>query len=160
MRAWLLGLALSLLPLLTGCAGGRAFAVPYEPVTRAGVISVWVHHLEDFGDRFDVKLNMRNESAGTLIVRADDLRMFRGDTQCQVKAGRFNIGEEMILGARIFDIKPGETRTAGITGQLPTVVTGPFRVIVAEVWSNPTADGRAMGEIVARDLEWKYATPR
>ncbi len=153
MRAYVLGLAL-LSSVFAGCAHGREFAVPYEPVRERGVVSIWVNHLEDDGDKFDVKLNVKNDSSGWVIVRSEDIRMLRGDVECRVKHANFGIGE------RVIDIAPGQTKTAALVGVLPGLVDGPYRVVVAKVYANPPGDGRALGEVVAEGLEWKFSAPQ
>ncbi len=133
---------------LAACGSTRF--VPSAPPTQVpGVISVWGAWIKDKGDKFDVSLNLRNESGGMLVVLLSDIDGARGDAAGAMRHVFFGAGE------RAIDLRGGQTKAFTMSCKLGRHVdAGDFRVILRRVYDNPSRDGRTPGSLVASDVTW------
>lgn len=98
-------------------------------------------------------MRLHNLSEASQIVLLHDLHCFRGDVEGELAFRVFGIGE------RTMDLHPGEQKTFDFDCQFsetPMPRDGPYRLVVAKVFSNPSGDGSSPGPVIARDLAWAY----
>lgn len=138
---------------MIGCGSSRLRPNSGATATKAGVISLWADWVKDKGDKFDVRVNLRNDSTKeALIVNLHDFNCFRGQTRGKFRHTFFNTGE------RTFDLQPNEHKEFNavcVTGD----ASGPFRLEILKVYENPNMDGQSRGKILAKNLRWSMTEP-
>jgi len=134
---------------LTAC--GHTQTYPGSTIIkREGVFSAWTTTLHDKGDKFDFKLNVRNDSDKTLLVLLHDIHCARGERPGVIKHAFFGAGE------RDIDLKPGQTKDLGLVCEIGGKFHGDFSIKIASVYDNPSNDGTTAGEKVADNIEIRY----
>jgi hypothetical protein len=135
-----------------GCGGRRMVMAENSTVEAKGILSLSVAWVKDKGKKYDIRLSMRNDSNDNgAIVYLHDLHCYKGALRGEAKHTFFNTGE------RTMDFKPGEMKTFNLVCSLGAETPGPMRISVARIYDNPSLDGKTVGKIVAKDLEWKGA---
>lgn len=142
---------LALLVALNACGHRREVLDPSSNrVGQPGLISVWADWVKDKGDKFDIQLNLKNESERSLIVSLHAMRCYRGEHEGKLKHTFFNTGEKLI------DLRPGDSKDMRLVCTLDGETRGEFRIVIDRVFDNPTSDGVQTGEVLARDLQWRH----
>lgn len=128
---------------------------PQNQMTAKNVVTVSVPWIKDKGDKFDVNLNVHNDDSDNgIIIFLSDLGCQRGTVRGQLKHTFFNTGE------RTIDFKPNETKSFNLVCRLAGEPRGDFKLSVAKVYSNPSMDGKTVGKVLAKDLNWSQSDRR
>lgn len=101
--------------------------------------------LENIGDR-------------SVIVQLRDIHCYRGDREGELEyRNLFGIGERSI------DLKPAETKKLNVSCGFTKSKAAPegrnFRLTIDRVFADKTGEGHALGDVLARDIEWTYEHP-
>lgn len=118
-------------------------------VTKAGVITLSADWLKDKGKKYDIAFRMKNEHKTGIIVRLDDMRCYRGETEGVLKHTFFNVGE------RTIDMRPGQLKKFTMVCHVGDKSVGTYRIVVGHVYENASGDGRSLGKALAQDVTWQ-----
>ncbi|HTM46388.1 MAG TPA: hypothetical protein VL137_15615 [Polyangiaceae bacterium] len=136
--------------LVVACGGGRVMLDrSSNTVINAGTISVWADWIKDKGVKYDVRLNIQNDSEKSLIVKLGGTRCYRGQTEGELKHTFFNTGEKTM------DFEPGQKKAFNLVCDLAGEARGDFRIVIERVFDNPSNDGMTPGVVVAEKVEWR-----
>ncbi len=135
--------ALVAITICSGCAHKKS-VVGDNKISLPGVMSVWSAWVKDKGSKFDTELNFTNESKQHVMFLSSDAHCYRGEVEGRIK----NIGD------RTVDLAPGATKMyhthcdlAGNGGK------GNFKIVIKEVYANPSADGLTKGKLLGKNVE-------
>ncbi|HEX4924920.1 MAG TPA: hypothetical protein VFV50_12580, partial [Bdellovibrionales bacterium] len=90
---------------LAGCGGRVKLDQSSNVATKPGVLSVWADWVKDKEDKYDIRLNIKNESDDAIIIMLAGIRCYRGNVPGQIKHTFFNTGE------RTMDFRAGELKS-------------------------------------------------
>lgn len=132
-------------------AADRLMIDPSNKIVDKGVVTVAIPWLKDKGDKYDINLSIHNENDEKgMIIFLSDLGCKRGGVAGQLKHTFFNTGE------RTIDFRPGQTKEMTLVCKTEGSKSGAFELTVAKVYANPTLDGKTVGKILARNLNWQF----
>jgi len=144
MKLWL-----SLFVLVAAACGGRVKLDPQSNVAKQdGIVSMWAEWVKDKGDKYDIRMNIKNDSDQATIIMLNGLQCYRGQIPGRLKHTFFNTGE------RTMDFRPGELKTFNLVCVYGSDTKGDFRIVIDRIFENPSGDGRQTGKVVAQKIEW------
>lgn len=134
---------------IAGCGGRVKLDQQSNVATKPGVLSVWAEWVKDKEDKYDIRLNIKNEADNDIIIMLAGIRCYRGNVPGQIKHTFFNTGE------RTMDFRAGELKTFNLVCRYGTDTKGDFRIVIEKVFDNPANDGRTAGKVIGEKIEWK-----
>ena len=146
---------LSILFLLVSTSYAGETSFEHAPkTTKQGIITFWPSWIQDKGDKYDVGMNIQNDSeTKDIIVLINDLKCSRGDLSGRIKHTFFNTGE------RTIDLTPGEHKKFNLVCYLSEETEGEYVLEIKRVYANPSNDGATRGNILASNLRWTGNAP-
>lgn len=138
---------------LTGCTTVQ-FTNKY--VEAPGILRVHLDALDPFKKRLWIlDAALENVSDEQIIVQLRDITCHRGEHEGKLEYQRpFGIGE------RTIDLAPGEKKRFDIKCAYSPTKPPPegdtLRLHIARVFADKVGDGRSLGDVIARDIEWSY----
>lgn len=142
---------------MSGCTTVR-FANKH--VDADGIVRFHIHATNTYeSHRWLLDSSLENMGDRSIIVQLRDIHCFRGEHEGEIEYRTlFGIGERSI------DLKPGETKALNVKCGYPTLEAAPkgrvFRLTISRVFADRTGEGHALGEVLARDIEWVYESPQ
>ena len=132
----------------SACSSRKKLEADTNKVVMKGVMSVWANWVKDKGKKYDIQLAIENRHKGDIIIYLRDIRCLRGNSSGSLKHTFFNTGE------RTIDFTPNEIKEFNLVCRLHSKESGPYRIIIRKVYSNPSQDGESKGEVIAENIEW------
>ncbi len=127
-----------------GCSHKKSITGGAQSTSHGLVLSAnWV---KPKGGKFDMELQVRNDTGKPILLATADLQCSRGATQGVV---RDNFSDR----ERLMSFAPNQTRSFKVFC-VNTSDQGSFRVGIARVFGNPSNDGVTKGPVVASNVEW------
>jgi len=146
MRIWILVFAFA----SSAFASSTFIPGAENKMVAKGVMSLSVLKIIDKGRKFDMKLAIRNDNNQTgIIVFFSDMSCQRAGTPGRLKYSLFGIGE------RTIDFRPGQQKEMSMVCETEGTKKGPFKLMVAKIYDNPSLDGKTVGKVIANDLTWE-----
>lgn len=135
--------------VLSGC---RTTHVPPmdTKVEKKGLVSVWATKIKDKGKKYDIFLNVTNESEKPIIILLKDISCSKGNTPGIIRHTFFNTGE------RTIDFGAGETKFFRMVCNHQIKSEGAFKVKISKVFSDKNKDGVTPGKKLADNIVWTY----
>ena len=112
--------------------------------------AVWV---KDKGMSYDLEFTVTNVSKSNIVFRLDNMQCFKGTEQGILKYTFFNTGKKTL------GFTPGQLRQFRMKCSFQAKVPGDPRIIVNQIFDNPSNDGVTEGKVVDQNIEWKMANP-
>ena len=141
-------LGITLCFVFTGCGAKTVRLTDEFKVTKDNV-SMWATWVKDKGKKYDLNLNIANNTDKDVIIMLEEMSCFRGSNRGALKHTFFNTGE------RVIDFRAGQMKGFNLVCDLQANVEGDFKIKVAKVYENLGGDGKTRGKAIASDLEWK-----
>ncbi len=121
-----------------------------EKITKSGVFTFWPAWIKDKGSKYDINMNVKNESkTKSMVVLLRDIECSKDGVRGELKHTLFNIGEKTI------DLKPYEHKEFNLVCRFPEKISGKYQIEVKKVYDNPNGDGATRGKVLAENLVWK-----
>jgi len=144
---------------LGALAGCTAVQFTNKYIEAPGVVRVHIASVDTYEKRrWLLDASIENVGDQQVIVQLRDITCHRGDRQ-----GALEYRNPFGIGERSIDLKPGETKALEVKCLYSKTEDPPegrqYRLRVARVFADRTGDGSALGEVLARDLEWSYEAP-
>ena len=114
-------------------------------VTKTGVISVYSSWLKEKGKKYDLDFNLRNEHDKGIILLVNEVHCYRGKEEGITKLG----------GDNAMYFRAGELKDPVLTCKLSTSEPGEYRVTIGKIHENISGDGKSLGKVLSKGLEWK-----
>jgi hypothetical protein len=144
-QKWLVVLIAGL--LLSACSGKKVKLNDGNKVSKNGVV-LWASWIKDKGKKFDLQLNLLNETKKSIIINLSDMSCFRGSLQGELKHTFFNTGE------RTIDLGVGLKKSFNMVCNYGEKASGNYKIVISQVFENPGSDGKTRGAVIANNLEW------
>jgi hypothetical protein len=139
---YVLSLALVLI-IGVGCSHRQTIG-GNNKITLPKVLSIWSPWVKDKATKFDIRLNLVNESGQPIIIYSGEVHCYRGSTEGRIS----NVGK------RVIDFAVGETKTFNTHCDFDSAgVRGDFRIRVAAVYANPNRDTVTKGALLGNNIE-------
>jgi hypothetical protein len=134
---------------LFACGGGQLQLAPeQQTMKKDGIISMNVEWVKDKKSKYDIRMQLHNESKGAIIVKLGDMECYRGERQGILRHTFFNTGE------RTIDFRVGQSKVFQMVCNTGPA-KGPFRIVFGRVFDNPENDGATIGKVISETIEWK-----
>lgn len=134
---------------LTSFAGRTEIAAQDNKVTKPGVITIYADWVKNKGKKYDINMTFINEHDKGIIILIKEMRCSKGKRDGEIKHTFFNTGE------RTIDFGAGQKKQFNLVCVLGEKAEGPYQVRVANVYENASGDGKTMGKVLAKNVEWK-----
>ena len=120
-------------------------------LTKAGLVSLWSDWIKNKGKKYDISFHIKNESEKPIIIMLGEMHCFRGSVEGELKHTFFNTGEKTI------NFRGSETKNFTLVCQLDEKLKGDYRILVKQVYENAGGDGKTLGKVLGKDLDWKVS---
>jgi len=131
----------------SGCASRKA--VMAQDV-KGATMAMNVFWIKDKGNKYDLKLSLKNTTNTPTIVYLHDLECFKNNVRGELKHTFFNTGE------RTIDFKSGQMKSFNMVCNLGGDVRGKdFKIAVSTIYDNPSGDGKSSGKKVDGPIVWE-----
>lgn len=128
---------------------------PENQMKAKDVVTISFPWIKDKGGKFDVNVSIHNENPEKgMIIFLSDMGCLRGKVRGELKHTFFNTGEKTI------DFKPNETKSFNLVCKISGDTRGDFKLSVSKIYSNPSMDGKTIGKVIAKDLNWTQSDKR
>lgn len=155
MKLEILAFALAMGAAVPALASEKFVPGPENKMNAKDVLTVTVPWIKDKGSKFDVNIVMQNDSADkSIVVFLSDMNCGRGAQLGQLKHTFFNTGE------RTIDFHPKQTKSFNLVCNYGEKTKGDFKLSIAKVYDNPSNDGKTVGKVLAKDLNWTQSDRR
>ncbi len=137
------------------CGSSRVKPDKSTQIVKEGVAAIWVAWVKDKGDKYDVNMNIHNDSTEKgMIIFLSDMTCKRGSMPGKLRHTFFNTGE------RTIDFRPRETKSFNLVCDTHNDQKGDFTIHFAKIYDNPSLDGKTTGKVIAENLEWRQPDKR
>ena len=141
--------AIALLPG-AGCANKIFLTGSDYQVSGKQTLLVAAGWIKQKSDSFDVRLLLANQTDHDIIIMLKDLDCARGGYTGTLVHAAFGGGDRKI------DVGPRGQKALTMVCLLDDgPETGEYQIVIRRVFDNPNADGATLGEVLAKNIEWK-----
>lgn len=151
MKTRLYVLTLSFILSVCSYAGRIDISPEGNRLTKAGIVSLWADWIKNKGEKYDIGFHIRNEGEKPIIIMLRGMRCYRGGGEGELKHTFFNTGEKTI------DFRAGETKKFTLVCEIGEKYKGDYRIVVGRVYENTGGDGKTLGKVLAKDVDWKVS---
>lgn len=147
------------LSLIASCA--TPVKTTYEaPSDSSHIVSLWPSWTSVTKEGLTAKLNLRNNSAGKLILNIADISCMNGNVQGTMS----RLGHDLPAFQRYIDtdhkkvdyisLERGETKSSEVLCSLSSAESIKYSFVIKQVYLNPTGDGQTKGDIAQEAITW------
>lgn len=137
---------------LSAFAGKVDIAESDNKITVPNVISLSAEWIKDKGKKYDIHFKMHNEHSKPIVVLLSEMTCYRGGMLGELAHTFFNTGE------RTIDFGAGQLKAFNLVckiGEKGGKNGGEYSIKLANVYENPSGDGKTLGKVLKTNVEWK-----
>jgi len=134
--------------LTLGCSSRKSIKIDStSAASDAPVVSLRFEWIKEKGDKYDMRLIVKNGTDKSILFYLNELHCFKGSVEGTLKHTFFNTGH------RTFKFHPGAQEAYNMVCKVGDNVQGDYRVVLGRVLENPTGDGKTPGKQIAEKIE-------
>jgi len=141
-------LCVAILMTYSACSGSRIKMDAGENVVKAKTIEVSANWIKDKGKKFDVDLNIKNNTDHGIIIMLAEISCAKGKLSGGLKHTFFNTGEKTI------DFTAHERKTFRLVCNLGSETEGNYKITIGEVYNNKSGDGKSKDKVIEKNIVW------
>ena len=117
--------------------------------SKPGTMSMWIEWIKDKGDKYDYRLHLENDSPNKdLLIRVNHIECYRDGKRGVTKNSYLKLASMSI------PLFPGQKLDFNSFCYFNEETKGDFKIVIRNVYDNPTKDGITAGKVVVSDLTW------